>query len=62
MIFITKPSQEETLLSVYYTMVTINFLDNIPNSHIIQNFSGCDSVEKPPKKLLVRSPIARRLV
>jgi hypothetical protein len=33
-------------------MIARNVLDNIPYSHIIKNFSGYHSVEKPPKKLL----------
>ncbi len=41
-----------TKLSVYYAMLSRNFLDNILSSHIIKNFSGYRSVEKPPKKLL----------
>ena len=39
-------------LSVYYTMIIRKFLDIIPSSHNIKNFSEYYSVEKPPKKLL----------
>ena len=33
-------------------MISRNFLNIIPNSYNIKNFSGYYSVEKPPKKLL----------
>jgi len=44
-----------TKLSAYYTMITRNFLDNIPHSHIIKNFSGYRSVEKPQRRSHTKS-------